>query len=354
MLRALYYPHTEIKSEIILKNALLLWDSVDTIVPSDRMRQESRSSKTIQDAIELIVTPRRPTQEERIKAHASLSAMMNSGEVAALLLQAPAFFRRSPYFMYGDKFLYETWRMLEESGLTDFDNGGREYGVPSALGFLMMSLLADICAGTQLQKITDRVDAYGWLSKAHAQMLGTNPIMGLDVSQVAPAYDRLVALSLSVVDARNISLDRLVDFRRREAKSRSTDYVSMRRRYLKALSEHIERVTKEAKSLSDLKELERQFVENLRDDLNDLKSELGIASIKTMFSKEVAVTALVTAGTLVSPVAGLTSLATEVGAIGIIPLLKSAAELRGARRTAFQRHTSSWLYLAGRRGLQVR
>ena len=218
MLRALYYPHTEIKSEIILKNALLLWDSVDTIVPSDRMRQESRSSKTIQDAIELIVTPRRPTQEERIKAHASLSAMMNSGEVAALLLQAPAFFRRSPYFMYGDKFLYETWRMLEESGLTDFDNGGREYGVPSALGFLMMSLLADICAGTQLQKITDRVDAYGWLSKAHAQMLGTNPIMGLDVSQVAPAYDRLVALSLSVVDARNISLDRLVDFRRREAK----------------------------------------------------------------------------------------------------------------------------------------
>lgn len=354
MLRALYYPHTEIKSEIILKNALLLWDSVDTIVPSDRMRQESRSSKTIQDAIELIVTPRRPTQEERIKAHASLSAMMNSGEVAALLLQAPAFFRRSPYFMYGDKFLYETWRMLEESGLTDFDNGGREYGVPSALGFLMMSLLADICAGTQLQKITDRVDAYGWLSKAHAQMLGTNPIMGLDVSQVAPAYDRLVALSLSVVDARNISLDRLVDFRRREAKSRSTDYVSMRRRYLKALSEHIERVTKEAKSLSDFKELERQFVENLRDDLNDLKSELGIASIKTMFSKEVAVTALVTAGTLVSPVAGLTSLATEVGAIGIIPLLKSAAELRGARRTAFQRHTSSWLYLAGRRGLQVR
>ena len=128
----------------------------------------------------------------------------------------------------------------------------------------------------------------------------------------------------------------------------------MRRRYLKALSEHIERVTKEAKSLSDFKELERQFVENLRDDLNDLKSELGIASIKTMFSKEVAVTALVTAGTLVSPVAGLTSLATEVGAIGIIPLLKSAAELRGARRTAFQRHTSSWLYLAGRRGLQVR
>ena len=53
----------------------------------------------------------------------------------------------------------------------------------------------------------------------------------------------------------------------------------MRRRYLKALSEHIERVTKEAKSLSDFKELERQFVENLRDDLNDLKSELGIASI---------------------------------------------------------------------------
>ena len=33
MLKALYYPHTEVGNPTILKNALLLWDSLETIGP---------------------------------------------------------------------------------------------------------------------------------------------------------------------------------------------------------------------------------------------------------------------------------------------------------------------------------
>jgi hypothetical protein len=354
MLKALYYPHTEISSPTILKNALLLWDSVETIVPSaPYSSRHSAVDRLLSEAAELIVHPRHPSDSERSGAHASLKKLLDSGQISSIMSSAPDQWRESQYDIYSDKFLHSTWNMLENGGLARFNPQHSHYGVPSSLGFLMMSLLADSCAGTQIQKITDRVDAYSWLAEAHAAALGATPVKGLDVSQVAPAYDRLVSLSLDVLDARNIPLKKLIAFRKREARSRSSDYTAMRRRYLTTLDAHIKRIVNEARSTSDLREIERQFRSDLRQDLFDLKSELGLASLKTLFSKEVALSTLITAGTLVTPIAGLTNLSTQLGLVGIIPLLKSATELRGARRSALLKHTSSWLYLASRPRLQV-
>lgn len=355
MLKALYYPHTEVGNPTILKNALLLWDSVETIVPE--MYTPSRyGPKTpgLLEASQLVVRPRRPNEKERHEAHKALEKLMSTGQLATIMAKAPTEWRDGRYLIYPDKFLHMTWEMLERDGLTSLEQRDMHYGVPVALGFLMMSLLADSCAGTQIQKITDRTDAYSWLAAAHASVLGTAPVTGLDVSQVAPAYDRLVSISLEVLDARNVPLKKLIDFRKREAKSGSTDYATMRRRYLATLDAHIKRVTNEAKSTSDLRELERQFRNDLKHDLSDLKSELGVASLKTLFSKEVAVSALITAGALVAPIPGLTALSSQFGLLGVIPLLKSATELRGARRTALLKHTSSWLYLATKPRLQTR
>jgi hypothetical protein len=369
MLKALYYPHTEVSSPTILKNALLLWDAIETIVPrSPRPRSSlpitgdparrrlahGTDDPLLREAADLVVRPRRPSDKERSGAHIALEGLVKSGQVASLIAQAPHDWRDTRYLIYPDKFLDSTWRMLETDGLARFEAEHSDYGVPSALGFLMMSLLADSCAGTQIQKITDRVDAYSWLAQAHALSLGSSPVAGLDVSQVAPAYDRLVSISLEVLDARNIPLQKLIEFRRREARHRSTDYKAMRRRYLASLDAHVNRVTKEAKSASDLRELEAQFRDELQHDLADLKAELGLTSLKTLFSKEVAISALISAGTLIAPIKGLTELSTQVGLLGIIPLLKSAVELRGARRTALLKHKSSWLYLATGSRLQAR
>lgn len=355
MLKALYYPHTEVGNPTILKNALLLWDSLETIVP--RMPKPSPhglNDGLLIEAARLVVSPRRPSDKEQQEAHEALEKLLRTGQLATIMARAPSAWRDGRYLIYPDKFLHMTWRMLEQEGLARFEAGDMDYGVPAALGFLMMSLLADSCAGTQIQKITDRTDAYSWLAEAHASALGTVPVAGLDVSQVAPAYDRLVAISLEVLDAREVPLKKLIDFRKREARSGSTDYAAMRRRYLAALDAHIKRVTKEAQNITDLRELERQFRNELKHDLSDLKAELGLASIKTLFSKDVAVSALITAGSLVAPIPGLTALSSQFGLLGIIPLLKSATELRGARRTALLRHTSSWLYLATKPRLQVR
>jgi hypothetical protein len=231
MLKALYYPHTDIRNEVILKNALVLWDSVETIVPTSNWRPHRFTDKATNEAVDLVVVSRKPNQEEKSEAHKALKKLYDSGEIAKLIATAPRDLHSSPYLIYPEKFMHETWHMLTHGGMAQWVDHHSDYGVPPALGFLMMSLLADACAGTQIQKITDRVDAYSWLSESHAQTLSSTHVKGFDVSQVAPAHDRLVTLSLEVLDVRNVPMERLVAFRKREARGGGTDYSAMRRRY---------------------------------------------------------------------------------------------------------------------------
>lgn len=354
MQSALYYPHTDVKNPALLANALLLWDSLETIVPTGNWQPERLKSPVLNKAVDVVVRPRKPSPTEQQVAHKELVEAISSGHIASLIAQAPAEWARAPYLIYPDKFLRETWHQLEAVGLAHFESQHMDYGVPRALGLLMMTLLADSCAGTEIQKVTDRVDAYSWLAQARARTLNSNPVGGLDVSQVAPAYDRLVTLSLKLLDARAIPLDRLITFREREAKGSGADYAAMRRRFRDAIDAHIARASKGVRTNSDLKELERQFLEDLKQDLHDLKSELGLTSLKTLFSKEVAISTVIAAGTFVTPIPGLTDLAQGVGLAGIIPLAKAAIELRGARRAALLKHKTSWLYLASKPRITLR
>jgi len=348
MLTALYYPHTDIRNEVILKNALLLWDVIETIVPQRNWQPYRFEDNACNEAVDLIVSGRKPNQAEQREAHSALQKLYDSGDLAKIIAASSTDLHRNPYLIYPEKFLHETWHMLTHGGMAQWVDRHSDYGVSPALGFLMMSLLADACAGTQIQKITDRVDAYSWLSESHAQALNSAYVKGFDVSQVAPAHDRLVTLSLEVLDVRNVPMEQLVAFRKRESRGAGSDYSAMRRRYLKAIQAHIKRICSEARSKTDVRELERQFKAELATDLADLKAELKLTSLKTLFSKEVAVSAILSAGAMVSPIAGLTGLGTEVGLVGVVPLLKAAVEFKGARRAALLRHTSSWLYLASR------
>ncbi len=350
MLKALYYPHTEISNPTILKNALLLWDNIETIVPTDRwMPYSTPKGRLTQEAQELVVERRVPSVAEREKAHQSLVEMERSGFLSSLINQSPERWRRRDYLIYPEKFLDRTWDLLQRVGMAKWMRAESDYGVPSAIGFYMMSLLADVCAGTQIRKVTDRSEAYNWLAEMHAKVLNSQYVTGLDPSQVAPSHDRLVSLSLEVLDGRQISLKKLVEMRKREARSGGSDYSAMRRRYTAALEAHLEKIGKEAKSAADVRELDRQFKNELKQDVADLKTELGIASKKALFSKEVGLSALILAGSLVSPIAGLTALGSQIGGVGVIPLLKAAVEYRAARRDALRKHTMSWLYM-GQRG----
>lgn len=231
MMKSLYYPHTDVTNPLIIKNALLLWDSIETIVPRPRWTpQRLKGNKLFNEAVDLVVRPRVPTTSERQEAHDVLMRLNENGKVGLLLKSSPPTWRTREFLIYPEKFLEQTWHLLEREGIAHWVAGFHDYSVPPALGFLMLSLLADACAGTQVQKITDRVDAYAWLSEHYAYLLDRPYVKGLDVSQVAPAYDRLVTLSMEVLDARAIPLRNLVEFRRRESRRGDADYSAMRRR----------------------------------------------------------------------------------------------------------------------------
>ncbi len=358
MLNALYYPHSEIRSPIIIKNALLLWDSVETIVPRVDWQREGPSGdpenwhqswhvedKVLREATELVVRPRVPSSSERLAADRDLAQMLASGLVSSLIHRGQQKWRRAEYLIYREKFLDETWHLLETRGIANWGKDEHAHGLPAAIGFLMMSTLAEACAGSQMQKVTDRVDAYSWLDQQRATTLGSPFVTGLDVSQVAPSLDRLVTLTCEVLDAREIPLKKLVEFRKRELKSQTASYGAMRRQYSAFLQEHLNSIGKEAKTANDVRELENEFKVKVRQDLADLKGELKLASWKTLFSKEVGLSAAILAGCLMVPIPGLTSLATQLRGVGIIPLVKSGIDYRDARRKAFRAHPISWLYL---------
>ena len=354
MSKALYYPHTEVVSPVILKNALLLWDEIETIVPHREWKPSRPSDRLTNRALDLVVRHRVPTDTERRQADAVLAGMANDGQLTKLVQATSRGPLRRDYLIYPEKFLDQTWHMLERGGMAQRVEAQSDFGVPAVIGLLMMATLADACAGTQIHKVTDRSQAYEWLGEQHARALGSQYVTGFDVSQVAPGHDRLVALSLEVLDARSIPLRRLVELREHEVRRPGSGYGAMRRRYAARLQSHLTQVGKEARSASDIAELERQFKQEMRGDLADLKADLGLANLKTLFSKEVALSALILAGSLAAPIEGLTALGSQIGSVGIVPLLKAAVDIRGARREVLKRHTMSWLYLGEQGRLALR
>src|SRR5579864_7804336 len=68
MRSALYYPHTTVNCESIVKTALLLWDHLEFIVPF-RSFEPHYENPTIARAMELIGLPHPPNQEEKQEAH---------------------------------------------------------------------------------------------------------------------------------------------------------------------------------------------------------------------------------------------------------------------------------------------
>lgn len=345
---ALYYPHTAIRDPKLIKTALLLWDDVTCIVPEPQWKPPTVFKQRILNEAQALITRYHvPSPAQKRSAHNDVCEFLD--EEGSRFLIANALGSRFPnrYFsMYRDKFLHETWYMLEHQGYAHWDAMSSDYGVPPVLGLLMMSSLADSCAGTQYDKVTDRLDAYALIQRTRAALLGAPYVEGLDSSQVAPHLQRLVTISVRVLDARRIPVAKLLAMRKREAKSSTADFRKMRVRYFTALRTYADRIVNHAQTTEDVKAIEREFQLDMRDDLKSLKKELGLVSFESLFSKEMALTVLALAGALIAPIAGVTTLAATLKGIGTVPLVATAIKHKKERRKALLAHNMSWLYCA--------
>lgn len=159
--------------------------------------------------------------------------------------------------------------------------------------------------------------------------------------------ESLAAITLRMIDTHSIPIKRLIEFREREDSSaKGHDLRSLRHRYLDKLSAHAAALARLAMA-SDRNEVRRQFEQDMRDDLGELRTELRLAAREVLFSKEFLVAALggaVTFGSrLVSvrlpDVGGATGGVVSIG--GLFAVWNKFAK---SRRGVLRNHPMAYLY----------
>lgn len=335
MRSALYYPYTSIQSERLIRTSLLLWDKVHIIVPYEGFgfRPNDRDQAR---ALEILGVPRVPSNAEKKKAHEIVKDFVKRPLPKPFSYRPTA--NRADWAMYTQKLLPETWEILSTAGLAA--RSSHRIGIPVArpAGLSLLSILADCCAGETLARITDESAAYA-------------VIMGLlaekSHNDQKESTESLAAITLRMIDTHSIPIKRLIEFREREDSSaKGHDLRSLRHRYLDKLSAHAAALARLAMA-SDRNEVRRQFEQDMRDDLGELRTELRLAAREVLFSKEFLVAALggaVTFGSrLVSvrlpDVGGATGGVVSIG--GLFAVWNKFAK---SRRGVLRNHPMAYLY----------
>lgn len=337
---ALYYPHTHIANEQLLKRSLLLWDEIQVIVPWKGFTP-SYEEPLFAEAFELFGTTHYPSDDEKKEAHSLLEDMATR--------QLPEVFHHQvvdsdwdEYELYPQKLLPETWRMLRDAGIaspTAASSGDVVMSQPA--GLTLMSVLADCCAGSLVSRVTDRTEAY---DRIRACLAGSS----IESSDIAnPQQEALISMTLPIIDAGNISLKQLIDFRRREAKSAGHAMRELRHNYLDRINKHAQ-VLLTLTRARDIAEADRQFRQESDDDLAHLRQELRLEAGQLLGSKEM-MTSFAAAAALVANFVGIIEPVKELaGFVGPVVLggglMAVGSKFFNARKAVLKRHPMAYLY----------
>lgn len=339
MRSAIYYPSTEVRSPAMMRSSLLLWDKLHTIVPYGGFQPNYGDQRDMAEAWELIGGTVVPDNAQKDAAHKDIESLLAGAIPDSLRYAAHADAGTEPFELWPQKLSHKTWELLQENQMTlsPLDNG--DYPFTDQGGMVIMAKIADACAGTAFARVTDRLLAYSLIADS-----GANPTTDTEV----------VPMTLDLIDATSLPLDRLIDFRRREDKEqRGGDYAAMRHRYADAVQKHVDAI-KGIASQNQRAELNRQFGDEMARDLKDLRSALGVNRTE-IFLKPVVVATVVGAGTvLTGGLAGPAALiAAGSAAIGtsLLDAAKHVAELFSSglgfsnkQKEAMAKHPMAYMY----------
>lgn len=339
MRSALYYPHTEMRSRFLLRSCLLMWDKVRFLVPYPDY-QPSYSNRDVARAIELVGVQHFPTTEQKERAHEFIL------DLATRKLPEAFFYTQQDdapegveFRIFQDKLLRNTWDVLREVRLAG--RPMKDSGVPitQQCGLAVMSILADCCAGTTLARVTDRAAAYSAVVGLLADQ--ADGLLAKDIQ----AHEQLVPISLRVVNTDDVDLKRLIEFREREERSSGHSLRDLRHRYVSSLDSYAQKLTA-AENESDVEELKRQFEDDMKDDLRNLRDELRYNKKDIVFSKEVIGTGLATAGSFLALRYGIPAEQITVSGLpaAIFGGFSAMNKYQKARRDVLQKHPMAYLF----------
>ena len=215
----------------------------------------------------------------------------------------------------------------------------------------LLAILADCCAGATRSRVTDRAQAYASL----AGLLTDDPtgevrdqVIDVNLRAVAPE-EALVTLRLSLPDIDTLSLERLIQFRKREASQGGHAFRKLRHSFVEKIEGQVKELTSNPKlTKSDVTELEDRFFQENVDDLTILKEELGF-EFKDL-AKDVLVTLVAGSATLAAnlfPAVGpvLRGMVTAAGApVTIGGAVSVGNKFFKARAEILRKHPLALLY----------
>ncbi|HYX23624.1 MAG TPA: hypothetical protein VFC23_05680 [Thermoanaerobaculia bacterium] len=340
MRSALYYPHTTIRSEQLVKTSLLLWDRVEVIVP-DPGYKPYYSDRLLARAMEIIGERHYPTDDEKREAHAHIEDFVTRPLPKSFYYIQEGGDHRSDYEIYPQKLFPETWKMLRDAQFAGNPLANDDYPLSVPAGLAIMSVLADCCAGSTRRRVTDRDAAYATL----ADLLGSGPEEEFENPGTSP--EQLVPISLEIVDASEIDLKSLIQFREREEQQGGHHIRDLRHRYVERIEAYVTTLTTVKGKESDEGEIKRQFRDDMRDDLAGLRDALGLARNEVLFSKEMITSAIVGVGTLASlafgplAIAGMVTIGGAPVTIGGVLGVKN--KYLSSRRSILEKHPMAYL-----------
>lgn len=339
MRSALYFPHTEVRGKNVVHTALLMWDELEYIVPFDGYHPHY-TDRHIADAMEIIGRKRVPGRAEQQKVHLAVEDLLRDGVPETFRYSPASGAREQDYEMWPQKLLGETWDRLRREGLTDRPLDNHDYPMSQAAGLTLMAILADVLAGTTRARITDRSLAYATIANVPK------------VAEDAEKPVQVVPLTLKGIAVDRLPLERLIEFRKREAREHGNDYRKLRHNYLEAVEKHITRISKVEPASRDRIELDRCFESDMEDDFRDLKRELGFAKREAWLSKEFLTLAVAGGGLLAAGLglqnAPIPEVLTGGGAAVLLGgMLGTGNKLAKARYDVLRKHPMAYLYEVG-------
>jgi len=332
MYSALYYPHTVVGNSEVLRSALLLWDRLEFIVPwSDYDLKSKDNDSSVDEALELIGVAKSPSWSEQQEAHKLVEELVTSSLPNDFLLDdIPS---DDEYLIYPQKFLPETWSILSDVKLAIPDSEGlyEDWVLSKNLGLSMMSILADVCAGTQKRTVTDKTHAYQLLNQSISH------IHGGEFGKSPDDVERLVTVTMDVVDPNQFSLKELIALRKREGKESGDSLKQLRHNYLDTIDVASKKMAA-CTSESDLEEILRVFREQMQIDIGNLRDALKLKRDNAILSKEVGVGLLAVAGMALTP------WTFPSGLLAIGALVKQSRNYKADRRSVMKDHAMSWIF----------
>lgn len=277
---ALYYPHTNITDEAVLKRALLLWDNLELIVPHEGYRFSTGTGRAVAESMELFGVKRVPTKKEQNKVHTAIEALTAREQPSLHPIEGQDF-----YEVYPEKFLPDTWRLLEARNLRRAEMQNADHVVSQNTGLVIMAMLAEVLAGKSRALYTDRTSAYQtlWATLGAAEDSSALPS--------ADPLEHIIPLAFCNLNLDDVSLVKVLALRKSEEGANGASLRALRHKLKDDVASRARKLATLAADLDanpkDIEEFIRQSESDLNDDARSLRQELRATAAQVIFSKDV-------------------------------------------------------------------